>query len=305
MKNNTIIKGIAFALITSIISGVSIFYSKISVAKIDPLILATSRNLFVGILFLLSVGISSSFRSVRSLSLKNLILLILVAAVGGGVPFFLFFTGLKSIGAQNANVIHKSLFLWVALLSFLVLKEKPRAEYLISYLFIIIGTFFFFPLKFKLGQGEIMVLLATLLWSLENIIAKIVLRQVDPSAVGLFRMFGGGLILLILTVINGKSNLLLHLSQAQLMTIGIGGTLLFFYVYFWYRALKLAPASLVALVLTFSVVVGNGLNGTFAGVKLLRVDLLSSIFIGIGTFLIYILTSRQKLEKLDQGTANG
>lgn len=287
-KQNNLAKGILFALITSIISGFAIFYSKISVVKIDPLVLATSRNLYVGIFFLLLIILTKKINELRKVNRTNLFQLILIGLIGGGIPFYLFFSGLQLIGAQTGNLIHKTLFIWVTILGMIFLKEKLKPVYLISYILVFVGTFLFTPFKFVFGRGEILVLSATLLWAVENIIAKKVLKDVSSNLVGLFRMGIGSMVLLGLTVFSGKQHLLLTLSQTQLTTIVIGATILCFYVFFWYRALKYAPASLVTLLLTFSVVVGNFLNGGFAGIKLTQKDLYSTLFIGVGSLIIYL-----------------
>ncbi len=288
MNKNDLSKGILFALITSVISGIAIFYSKISVAKIDPLVLATSRNLYVGLVFLILLIITKKISELRNINRKNLFQLILIGLIGGGIPFYLFFSGLQLIGAQTGNLIQKTLFIWVTLLGMVFLKEKLNPIYLISYILVFVGTFFFAPFKFFLGRGEILVLSATFLWAVENIIAKKVLKDVSSNLVGLFRMGIGSMVLLGLTVLSGKQHLLFTLNQSQFITIVIGATILCFYVSFWYRALKYAPASLVTLLLTFSVVVGNFLNGGFAGVKLTEKDFYSTLFIGVGLLIIYL-----------------
>lgn len=289
-KQNNLAKGVLFALITSVISGFAIFYSKISVAKIDPLIMATSRNLYVGIIFFLLIIFTRKIGELQKVNRKNLLQLILIGMIGGGVPFYLFFSGLQLIGAQTGNIIHKTLFLWVTALGIIFLKEKLNPIYLISYVFVIIGTFFFAPFKLILGKGEFLVLSATLLWAVENIIAKKVLKHVSANLVGLFRMGVGSIILLGLTIFTGKQNLLLSLNGNQLTTIIIGATILSFYVFFWYRALKYAPAGIVTLLLTFSVVVGNILNGGFVGVRLTQNDLISFTLIASGILIVYLKT---------------
>lgn len=287
-KQNNLAKGVLFALITSIISGFAIFYSKIAVAKIDPLVMATLRNLYVGIVFLLLVVFFTKLSAIKDLKRKDLVSLIFIGLIGGGIPFYLFFTGLKLIGPQTGNIVHKSLFLWVTMLGVIFLKEKLSPIYLISYILVFVGIFFFTPFKLAFGKGELLVLSATLLWAVENIIAKKVLKHVSSNLVGLFRMVIGSMILLSLTIFTGKQSLLLSLSSHQLTTIVIGATILSFYVFFWYRALKYAPAGLVTLLLTFSVVVGNFLNGGFAGMKLTQKDLISSGLIGIGALIVYL-----------------
>jgi drug/metabolite transporter (DMT)-like permease len=287
-KPNNLAKGVIFALIASVISGFAIFYSKISVAKINPLVMATSRNLYVGIVFLLLIIFTRKIGELQKINRKNLLQLILIGMIGGGVPFYLFFSGLQLIGAQEGNVIHKTLFLWVTVLGIVFLKEKLNPIYLISYILIFAGTFFFAPLKLAFGKGELLVLSATLLWAVENIIAKKVLKHVSPNLVGLFRMGIGSMILLGFTFITGKQNVLFSLNSNQLTTIFIGATILSFYVFFWYKALKYAPAGLVTLLLTFSVVVGNFLSGGFAGVTLTQKDIFSSLFISIGALIVYL-----------------
>lgn len=288
LKQHNLAKGILFALITSIISGFAIFYSKISVAKIDPLIMATLRNLYAGIFFLLLIILTKKITALKEINRKNLLRLVLIGLIGGGIPFYLFFSGLQLIGAQTGNMIHKTLFLWVTALAVIFLKEKLKPIYLISYLFVFVGTFFFTPIKLAFGKGEMLVLSATLLWTVENIIAKKTLKNVSSELVGLFRMGIGSMILLGFTIGIGKQHLLLSLNTNQLTTIVIGATILCFYVYFWYRALKYAPAGLVTLLLTFSVVVGNVLNGGFAGVKLTQKDVISTLLISTGTVLIFL-----------------
>lgn len=297
-KQNDLAKGAVFALITSVVSGIAIFYSKISVAKINPLVMATSRNLYVGAAFLLLILLTSKLSSFRKINKKNIVQLILIGLIGGGIPFYLFFSGLQLIGAQTGNIIHKTLFIWVTILGMIFLKEKLNPTYFISYLLVIVGTFFFAPFKVGLGRGEFLVLSATLLWSIENIIAKRVLKNAPSDLVGFFRMGIGSMVLLGLTFLTGRQQLLFSLNQIQIVTIVIGATILCFYVYFWYRALKYAPAGLVTLLLTFSVVVGNVLNGGFAGVKLTQKDILSTLLIGVGTLIVYIKILPQYVVRL-------
>ena len=280
MKNiKGIHKGILLAFLTAIISGFAIFYSKISVAKIDPLILATTRNGLVGLFFIIYFLATNNIKQLFKLSKRDLLLLLGIGIIGGSIPFYLFFTGIKLIGAQSANIIHKSLFIWVAVLSVFLLKEKVNVKYLFAGVLVFIGTYFFTPFKLLFGRGEVFILSATLLWSLENILAKKVLNNTSSELVGLFRMVLGGGVLLLVTLFSGKGELLTGLSILQWQTVLIGGGILFFYVFTWYKALKYAPASLVTLILTFSLVVGNILNGSLAHVTLLKNDWYTMTFI--------------------------
>lgn len=282
-------KGILLAFLTSIISGIAIFYAKIAVVKIDPLVLTTSRNMTALLLLVICYWLFGKKQELKNLKRKELGQLLLIGVIGGAVPFFLFFTGLQMVGAQTANIIHKTLFIWVSILAIIFLGERFNLIYFVSYLLIVLGNFYIsLPPTVSFGKGEIMILAATVLWATENILAKKVLRVVSSELVGLFRMGIGSTLLFLTTIVTGESNLFLTYDFRKLTIVFIGGTILFFYVYFWYKALKYAPASLVTLILTFSVVVGNVLNGALAGVKILPKDIYSSSFIALGTVLIFL-----------------
>lgn len=296
-KYNGVQKGLLFAFITSVISGFSIFYSKISVAQVDPLLLTTLRNAFVGLVFLLGMVSFKKLKELRTLSRKDLFTLGIVGIIGGGLPFYLFFTGLQFIGAQPANIIHKSLFVWVSILAVLMLDEYISLKTVAAYGLVFAGIYFFAPVQFVWNQGTLMVLGATALWAIENIIAKKILDHVSSELVGFSRMLVGAVFLLGMTVITGKTGLIFQLNMSQVATIVIGASILCGYVFFWYKALKLAPANLVTLVLTFSVVVGNILNGAFAHVTLSRTDITSSMYIAGGVMLISVMQTIPKLRK--------
>ena len=292
-------KGILLAFLASIISGVAIFYSKISVSQIPPLVLTSSRNFYVGILFLLLFLFSGKSSEIKKLTKKQFVLLSLIGFIGGALPFYLFFTGLQYMPAINANLIQKTLFVWVTVLAVIFLKEKLNITYLISFALIFFANFFLGKLSMSLGKGELMVFSATLLWSVENILAKKILKNVSSELVGLFRMGIGGTLLMLTTILTNKAGFVSTIQQYNnIVIILTGGTILFFYVFTWYKALKYAPASLVALILSFAVVVGNILNGSFAGVRILPKDINTSLLISLALLIILVPSLVKKLHFL-------
>ena len=76
--------------------------------------------------------------------------------------------------------------------------------------------------KFGWGVGEVMILAATILWAVENIIAKLALKRLSAETVSGARMILGSLILLAVTLMSGKMGLILKLNTSQwLMTGGV------------------------------------------------------------------------------------
>jgi len=202
----------------------------------------------------------------KSLSKKQLFQLVSVAIIGGALPFYLFFTGLAQIPAVNAGIIHKSLVLWVAILAIPLLKEKVSKTLALAVLILFAGNLMIGGFNgFTLSKGEIMVFLATLLWAMETILAKEVLKAVNANVVATARMGLGSLILIFIAVITAPSDILkmVSLNSSQWFWISLTAVALFAYVSTWYRALKLAPAITVSAVLVLSTLITNLLSAIF------------------------------------------
>lgn len=285
--NKNIKQGIIFSLITAIISGFSIFYNKLVITKgIDPLIFNIIKNggvaLVLSILLLLSKP-----KNLLKISFSKLKYLILIGIVGGSIPFYLFFEGLRMADAVNANLIHKTLFIWVAILAIPFLGEKLNLWQTLGYILIFSGNLFIGGfLGFKLNTGEFMILTATLLWSIENIIAKLVLKKTESNLVAWGRMFFGTLILVAFGIYSGKISLLTKVNLKDLIPIFTSILLLTAYVVSWYKALKLAPVTLVTSILVLATPITNILTAVFITHALLPTQVFNGAFSLLGIVFI-------------------
>ncbi|HWS48976.1 MAG TPA: DMT family transporter [Candidatus Methanoperedens sp.] len=260
-------KGIYLALLTALISGVSIFVNKFAVHAIkQPLVFTFVKNSGVAILLMAVLVLGSKWKEVLKLNKKDLGKMFLVGVIGGSIPFYLFFTGLSSTPAVNGAIIHKTLVIWVAMLAIPFLKEKisfKRAA-LVAMLFaanVMVGGF----KGFKFSQGEFLILLATLFWAVETIIVKKALKNIDPVILVSARMGIGAIVLLVMSVILepvalGKA---LSLNTSQWFWLVLTMLTLFGYVTTWYTALKYAPAVTVMTILVGSTLVTNILSAIF------------------------------------------
>ena len=260
-------KGIKLALITAVLSGIAVFFNKFAVKAVgDALIFTTLKNLGVGVVMIGVLGKRTVKKEIkwREIERKDWLKLGLIGIIGGSLPFYLFFKGLMMINPVNATLIHKTLVLWAGLGAVLILKEKVSWKQIgvLGLIFgsnLIIGGFE----GFKWGIGEAMILGATVLWAVEQVIAKMVLRKVKTDIVVGARMIFGSCLLLLASLVTGKMDLVLKLNLMQwgLMLATVG--LLVGYVMSWYRALKSAPVILVATVLSLGTIVTNILSGIF------------------------------------------
>ena len=265
MKTKQITIGIILALVTACISGASNFIGKISVTAVkDPILFTTLKNALVAIFLLLALTALGKWKSLRTLSKGDWAKLMLIGVVGGSIPFALFFTGLSLTSAVAASFIHKTLFVWVLFLAIPFLTERLRPLQWSAMLLLLFGTFAlggFQQLKF--GAGEAMILAATLLWAIENIIAKKALRNIATSVVVTARMALGSVLLFAYVFVTGKAQTIPTLSVTQWLWTAIPALLLFGYVVTWYAALKRLPASVTASLLVPATIITALLSAGF------------------------------------------
>lgn len=288
--------GIIFALLTAIISGFSIFYNKLLIVKgLDPLTFNILKNSGVAIILSLLVLMLPQRKNLAKLSNKTWGRLFLIGLIGGSIPFILFFEGLKIVPAINANIIQKSLFIWVAATALPILGEKLSKWQVIGYLIIAWSNLFLGGFTgLKLNSGEFMILLATFFWTAEVILAKITLKDTDNLIVSWGRMFFGSIFLVIIAGVSGKLPLLLKVNPDQLMAIAGSIILLTGYVTFWFRALKFAPATVVTSVLILATPITNILSAIFITHTFPQVQILNLLGTTIGILLISLLLPKVK-----------
>ena len=206
-------KGIYLAFLTALISGFSIFINKFAVTSFEnPAMLPTIKNSLVGLLLLAALIASGQWTKnwarLKSLNKKQATQLLGIAIIGGSLPFYLFFIGLSQIPAVNAAVIQKSLVFWVALLAIPLLKEKVTKTQALAVLVLFAGNLIIGGFKgLAFSKGELMVLLATLLWATETILAKKVLRAVEADIVAFARMGLGSLTLVLFSLVTSPSDI--------------------------------------------------------------------------------------------------
>ncbi len=265
--NGNVTKGIYLALLTAFISGIAIFINKFAVTAIQPPVMFTAvKNAGVGILILSLLLASRKWKLVKKLTRRELIYLFLIGIIGGSIPFYLYFTGLTQIPAANAAIIHKSLVIWVALMAIPLLKEKMSALQIFGVILLfganlLVGGF----AGFTFLEGEFLILIATIFWAIENVLAKKILPTVDPDIVTAARMGFGSIILMLAAGITAPAALAksLSLTSTQWFFMIITIATLLGYVMTWYRALKYAPATTVTSVLVASTLVTNVLSAIF------------------------------------------
>lgn len=283
-------KGIYFALATAVVSGFSVFLNKFASATFtDAYVFTTLKNIGVAILLALIILSPKVWREMKLLKAKQWLTLLFIGVIGGSIPFLLFFKGLTLTSAINAAFIHKTMFLWVSLLAWFFLKEKLGKLQIMALILLFVGNIMLGGINaWRFGIGEMMILGATLLWSIEYIFAKKLLAELSAEMVAWGRMFFGAIVLLAFVMITNRGASLLTLDALQWSWLGLSSVLLFAYVIFWYRALKIESASVVTSFLVPASLVTTILQNIFVSHRFTFVQLASGIVFS-GALLLLVL----------------
>ncbi|MBS1266167.1 MAG: hypothetical protein MAG795_00132 [Candidatus Woesearchaeota archaeon] len=256
-------KGLKLVLMTAIISGVSIFLNKFGVQGVNPYVFTFLKNTTVATL-LLSLILLLKDKTIFSLSKKQYFKLSAIGLFGGSIPFLLFFKGLQLTSSASAGFIHKTMFIWVFILAVLFLRENINKKILVPALLIILGNFLLLKINsFSWGFGESLILGATLFWSIENIISKNALNELDAKTVVFGRMFFGSLFILMFLVASGNIKEVVSLSLSQILWTGFTSVLLMGYVFTYYNGLKFVSPTIATSILLLASPITTVLNFVF------------------------------------------
>lgn len=248
--------GLLLALTTAGISGVAVFLNGYGVRAFGNATAYTTAKNVVAALVLLAVvaaGGRAGARLTRPSSRREWVGLGLVAVIGGSVPFVLFFEGLARASSAQSAMIHKTLLVWVALLAVPLLGERLTAWHGIAFLLLVVAQVGLVGgVPSALASGELMILAATLLWSVEVVLAKRLLAGLSSWTLGVARMAGGSVVLVVWSAVQGHLAGLGAVDAAGWGWVLLTGLILAGYVATWFGALARAQAVDVTAVLVLA-----------------------------------------------------
>jgi len=299
---NKEILGTIFALLAAIISGFAIPINKIFVVDMDPAVFTAIRALIIGAVFLVIAAAQSKFFfSVGDRRFKKVpwSYLLAIGLIGGGLAFLLYFTGLGMTTVGRAAFLQKLLPVFVGVFAFLFLKEKMPKKYLGALLVMIVGVFFVVSARIEPGVfwsnpgfGDILIILATLFWGIEAVLAKKAMIKGETSFVVSFgRMFFGGVFLFGAIVLLGKINVLMALSMQQITNILISTGILFGYVLFFYAAIRYINASKATALLLIAPIISLILGIWWFSEPLPLLQIIGSVLILVGAVVVVKIKS--------------
>jgi drug/metabolite transporter (DMT)-like permease len=284
--------GIALAFGAAVVSGFAVFINSYGVRAVpDATVYTTAKNLVAAIVLVAVAMMSprswSRTRTSTPLRPAHVVGLGAVAVVGGSVAFVLFFEGLARASSSQAAFIHKTLVIWVAVLAVPLLSERLNALHVAAIAVLVAGQAVLAGglAGFAFGTGEWLILGATLLWAVEVVLAKRLLRDLPARLVAVVRMAAGAALLVAWVGVTGRWSLLVGLGVEGWMWAAFTGSVLAGYVALWFAALALAPAVDVTAVLVVAAVFTGVLNIAVKGVAVTGWTVIGTLVILAGAAL--------------------
>ena len=302
--------GIYVAAVTALVSGVSIFVNSYGVKSVSsPSVYTTAKNIVATAVLMIIWSISARVQRHRVISpvvrdraqrdvmtsrglcvtqrLERWLALAYVGVVGGGLAFVLFFNGLARSQPAASAFWRDTLLPWVVLLAVVFLKERTRWWNLVAIALLVGGEIVVTGGVGHLGvqPGELDIIASSVLWALEIVVAKALLRDVTPATVSTVRMGVGAMTLMVYVAMSGHLSTLLALDARQLMWVGVTGVLLAVYVATWMTALSRARAVDVTSVLVASALV-TWILQALTGTAPRTLSTLGLILIAAGALLV-------------------
>jgi drug/metabolite transporter (DMT)-like permease len=293
---DTVSAGLGLALLTGVISGISVWLNAYGVKQVpDAAVYTTLKNLVAAFILIGAVVASGQAGAVHRIGRRRWPVVLAVAVIGGSVPFLLFFTGLAHATAPGAAFIQKTMFVWVALLAVPLLNERLGIGQLLAIGVLLIGQLMLAPPKLdgaSWTQAETMIAAATVLWAVEVILVKRYLSDLPAAVTGALRLGLGAVILVGYLAFSGSLAGIASIGSQGWLWVAITGVMLAAYVGTWFAALRRAPASSVSCVLVIGAVITAVLQSISSGSGSLVPLVVGSLALLGGGAMVIGLTTR-------------
>jgi drug/metabolite transporter (DMT)-like permease len=243
--------GYFYAGLNAVISGFAIYINSLGVSFFkDSTLYTTLKNAVVGVALLLPLVFLASRRAEwKRLTGRQWAYLLLLAVVGGSVPYALFFRGLQLSTPVASSLLNHAQFLLVAVLALFFLRERHSVLVWLALATLLVGTVWGVNVTHaKWSLGDTLVALSTVLFAAGVILAKYLLRELSTLTVMTAKMSIGSLFLLIYLAATGRLGAIGTLSGRQWSFVVVTGLILLAFTVTAFLALRFASATVATAI---------------------------------------------------------
>lgn len=295
--NMTSQNGNLFILLSQIIWGITSAIIKY-VPKTLPssLFIATRFSIASIVLFIIIILHKKYFNSLKKLSQKTVLQIIILGILGSGLADLLMVQAIRTIGVILAVMIARLEIPLGVIMAGIMLKEKITMRIIVATIVSFLGVIFvsygdnisiFHNQVLYVGIG--FALIAAFLWAFTGVFAKKILSSsISPIILAFGRLFAGGIFSLFLSLITLKSVIsyydgLTQMNWASLLFLAIFSSAL--PILFYYKGLEKIDAAKASILLSLSIIIAL-ITGIFIGETLTIFQWAGIASILIGIYLV-------------------
>lgn len=301
--------GYLFAVLNAIISGFAIYINSLGVKLFsDSTLYTTLKNAVVGSALLIPVLLFARQRAeLRRLNIRQWGWLLLLAIIGGSVPYVLFFRGLQLTTPVTSSLINHTQFLIVAVLALVFLSERVGPWVWAALAVLLVGVSFGTNLNaVRWNEGALLVALSTVFFAAGFVLAKRLLATLSTMTVMAAKMSIGSLFLFIYVGMTGHLSAIPGLSITQWLYIVATGLILLAFTITAFVALRYATATAATAIPAAAPIITTALVALATGhIKIAPVDGIGLALMLLAVVVIFFAGQRRERQCQAAITAEG
>jgi drug/metabolite transporter (DMT)-like permease len=265
--------GYLFAALNAVVSGIAIYVNSQGVKLFsDATLYTTLKNAVTGLVLLLPVLFLARCRNeLRRLDARQWGWLLLLALIGGSIPYLLFFRGLQLTTPVTSSVLNHAQFLLVAVLALLFLRERVGLAVWVALAVLFVGASLGANLQaLRWNEGVWLLALSTLFFAAGVVLAKRLLSTLSMETVMAAKMSLGSVFLLAYVAATGRVTAIGALSGAQWRFVLVTGLILLAFTVTAFVALRHIPATTATAIPVAAPLITAALVAINAGAITLR-----------------------------------
>jgi len=213
--------------------------------------------------------------------------LALIGIIGSGTAMMTLYVGQAYTLAINAGFVFRFVFIFTALFSHLLLKDKIQKSQYTSMIIMFVGMYLISTDGKALNPhwGDILVLLASMQVGFTNVLAKITMKKVNSYMISAIRIFIGSVfIVLVVSALFGFDTLSPIASIPY--TIIALALLEIIFIFLYYRGIEIEGPLTATLFFLMGALVSAVLSYVILGEKLSVIGWTGGILIMLGAYIL-------------------
>lgn len=281
---------LVFALGSAVFAGITAILAKIGIKRTDSTLATAIRTIVVLLFAWLMVGVVGSWNTIRQISGRTLLFLVL-SGLATGASWLCYFRALQIGDVNKVTPIDKSSTVITMVLAAVFLGEGWSGNKTVAALCIGIGTLLMITKKKTEEKAEgkawlFYALLSAVFASLTSVLAKIGIDGVESNLGTAIRTTVVLAMAWLMVFVSGKQKELGTVGARDMLYICLSGLATGASWLCYYRALQLGEAGIVVPIDKLSVVVTIAFSYIFLKEKLSKKALLGLVLIVVGTLLL-------------------